>query len=78
MRFQAFLLQKIKVLKKYPIDKGSVLKVGEKKKYNFKIILPKKWKPKIGKNIRERQLVLGFYLKTGIVTVANVGFFLPI
>ena len=66
-----------KVLKKYPIDKGSILNVGEIKKYNFKIILPKKWKPKVKKHFRNWKLVLGFFLKTGIITTVGVGYLLP-
>lgn len=54
----------IKVLKRYPIDKGSTLKSGEIKEYEFKIILPSKWKPKTKKRFNDWRLGLGLGLKT--------------
>lgn len=53
----------IKVLKRYPIEKGSILKSGEIKEYEFKIILPSKWKPKTKKRFKNWRLGLGLDIK---------------
>jgi len=58
-------------LNTYPIDKGNPLKVGETMTFNFKIQLPKKWKPRNKHNVKDWHLVLGFFQKTGLA--ATVG-----
>ena len=46
--------RRIKILKKYTIDKGIIVKSGETKECEFKIVLPSKWRPKIKKRFRVR------------------------
>ncbi len=58
---------RINVLTKFPIDKGKEIRSGEILKYNFKIQLPKKWKPKTRKTNKDWHLTLGFFQKTGLI-----------
>lgn len=52
-------IPRVKILKKYTIDKGIRVKSGETNDSEFKIVLPSKWKPKIKKRYSDWCLMLG-------------------
>jgi len=52
-------IPRVKILKKYTIDKGIIVKSGETNECEFKIVLPSKWKPKIKKRYSDWCLMLG-------------------